>query len=267
MSLGYACINTSLEFNKKNKVTTNRSMILSTFKTKGLAYASELALLNCKDLSKIIQWNEDNGIKFFRISSNVFPWASEYNIEKLPDFKEIESELKSAGALARSFGQRLTSHPGPFNKLCSPKESVVLNTIKDLEIHGKFFDLLGLDKSPYAKINIHVGAAYDDKEVAAKTFCQNFQRLSDSVRSRLTVENDDKPSLFTTQELYDMIYKDIKIPIVFDYHHHSIHNDGMPEQQALEIAISTWDNIKPVVHYSESMCKERNDRSNCYLWL
>jgi UV DNA damage repair endonuclease len=97
--------------------------------------------------------------------------------------------MGEAGDLANKYGQRLTTHPGPFNKLASPKEKVVLSTITDLEIHGKMLDLLKQPRSPHAKINIHVGAAYGDKPMALGNFNRNFERLSDAVKTRLTVEN------------------------------------------------------------------------------
>jgi UV DNA damage endonuclease len=262
MALGYACINMTLDSSSKNlKVTTNRSMIKKTYASRGNQYASQLALANCQDLYKIIQWNEKNGIKFFRISSEMFPWASEYDISSLPDYQEIRAALEKAGSYARSIGQRLTFHPGPFNKLPSEDPNVIKNTTRDLEIHGEIFDLLNLPQTPYAKINIHVGAAYDDKLKACKTFIKNFKNLSHSVRSRLTVENDDKASLYSTRELYDLIYKEIGIPIVFDYHHHTFCEGGQSEQEALELAISTWNGITPVVHYSESRSLEQQDRT------
>ena len=154
---------------------------------------------------------------------------------------------------------RLTAHPGPFNKLASPKERVFELTKTDLSIHGELFDLIGLPRTPYAKLNIHVGAAYGDKSFALDNFCRNFERLPECVRSRLTVENDDKESLYSTQELYEGVYKRIGIPIVFDYHHHMLHTGGQTEQEALELALSTWGDIKPVVHYSESRCLEHNN--------
>ena len=80
---GYCCINTTLQ--KSDKITTNRSMIKRTFAEKGIDYASELALANVKDLVKIINWNNRQGIKLFRISSDMFPWMSEYNLSDLPD--------------------------------------------------------------------------------------------------------------------------------------------------------------------------------------
>jgi len=260
-NLGYACINMGFsERPKTQRITTNRSMIKRTFQEKGLPYASELALQNCKDLLKILEWNHQNDIRFFRLSSNLFPWASEYQLSELPDFEQISEALYEAGLYASENGIRITSHPGPFNKLTSPKESVILNTIRDLEIHGEIFDLMFLDRSPFAKINIHVGAAYDDKSMALGNFCKNFQRLSEAVKTRLTVENDDKPSLYTTEELYDSIYKTIGIPVVFDYHHHDLHPGNQTEGEALDMALSTWPvGIRPVVHYSESRSDEHND--------
>ena len=266
-NLGYACVNMGLSYpcewgdkpRGTQRVTTNRSMIKKTFIQKGIPYASELSLQNVKDLETIVDWNEANNIKFYRMSSDIFPWASEYQLEELPDFDKIQTILERTGNKAKEYGQRLPTHPGPFNKLTSPKEHVIQNTITDLENHGRLFDLLGLPRSPYAKINIHVGAHYNDKQMAIGNFCRNFERLSDSVRSRLTVENDDKASLYSTKELYDEIYSRIGIPIVFDYHHHKFCTGGQDEEEALLTACMTWGDIRPVVHYSQSRSIEHND--------
>ena len=260
INLGYACINTKLSgLPKSKRITTNRTMIKRTFQQKGIKYASELALANVRDLKKIIQWNEDHNIKFYRLSSEMFPWASEYNIEDLPDFEKIARIMGEAGDLANKYGQRLTTHPGPFNKLASPKERVVLATITDLEIHGKMMDLLKQPRTPQAKINIHVGAAYGDKPMALGNFNRNFERLSDAVKTRLTVENDDKKSLYSTRELYEEVYRQIGTPIVFDYHHHKFCDGGLREQDALALALSTWGETKPVVHYSQSRSVEHDN--------
>ena len=267
MNLGYACISMELSQPVKQgrqiireRITTNRSMIRRTFKERGIAYASELALKNCRDLEKILKWNHQKGIKFFRMSSEIFPWASEYQFEDLPDWKLIKSSLQMSGDFAHRFGHRLTFHPGPFNKLTSPKEGVVQNTIKDLEVHGRILDEMGLSRTPYNKINIHVGAHYNNKPMALDNFCKNFERLSESVRSRLTVENDDKASLYSTKELYEGVYKRIGIPIVHDLHHHLFCTGGQTNEEAIKLAAKTWDGVKPVVHYSQSRAEEHNDK-------
>lgn len=252
--IGYACINITLSNvkPKKNSVMTNRTMVKRTFEQRGIKYASELALKNVKDLEKIIRWNEKNSFRFFRVSSDMFPWASHYALEDLPDIEEIAKVLKRTGDFASQHGHRITFHPGPFNKLCASNKAVVKNTIRDLEIHGEVFDLMGLSRSVYNCINIHVGAAYGDKSKALTAFCKNFERLPESVRTRLTVENDDRPSLYSTKDLYEGVYKSIGVPIVFDYHHHKFCDGGQTESEALALAVSTWGKIKPETHYSET---------------
>jgi len=251
MNLGYACINMTLG-EQKPRITTNRSMIKKTFKEKGLEYAGELALQNVRDLFTILQWNNRKGIKLFRVSSDIFPWASEYGIENLPQYKRIETILQACGNYVKQNGIRVNAHPGPFNVLVSPRENVVQNTITDLEIHGKIFDMMGLEKSPYNNLNIHCNGVYGDKQSAMDRFCTNFERLSDSVKSRLTVENDDKASMYSVKDLM-YIHERIGIPIVFDYHHHQFCTGDLSEQEALELAMTSWpEGITPEVHYSES---------------
>ena len=258
MNLGYACINSTLSI-QKPKITTNRTMIKKTFIDRGIDYAGELSMLNVADLSTILKWNVDNEIKLFRLSSELFPWASEYKFTDLPQYDEICKLLSVAGDFIKNNNLRITSHPGPFNVLVSPRQNVVDNTITDLRIHGEMFDMLGLSRTPFNKINIHCNGVYGDKISAMDRFCKNFEKLPISVRSRLTVENDDKASMYSVLDLM-YIHKRIGIPIVFDYHHHKFCTGNLSEQEALELAISTWpDGIKPVVHYSESKSLHESD--------
>ena len=268
MNLGYACINMQLSYPQKYggqekgvlPITTGRSMIKRTFESKGLDYASDLALANAKDLDKIIDWNILNGFNFFRITSGLAPWKSEYNWTDLKDLDEIKMYLHSAGVKAKTHNLRITSHPGPFNVLTSPHQHVVDNCVNDLTMHGDVFDMLGLTRTHFNKINIHIGGAYGDKPASMKRFCENFNLLPESVKSRLTVENDDKASMYSVKELYNGVYNVIGVPIVFDYHHHKFCDGGLGEQEALELAISTWpEGITPATHYSESRREEQGD--------
>ena len=250
MNIGYACINMTLG-SQKPKITTNRGMIRKTFDTKGLSYVSELVLQNVRDLIQVIKWNEQNGIKFYRMSSEIFPWMSEYDFSDLPDYKKICTLLLGAGTLAKKYRQRLTFHPGPFNVLASPNDNVVKKTIIDLNKHSQIMDLMGLSTTPYNKINIHVGGVYGDKASALQRWVDGFKLLDDNTKSRLTIENDDKQSAYTVRDLM-FIHQNTGIPIVFDYHHHTCHPDGMTHKEALEMAMSTWPkDIIPIVHVSE----------------
>ena len=260
MKIGYACINSTLQ--TAGGITTNRGMRQKTYNEKGLDYVSELALQNCRDLVTIVKWNEENGIKLFRMSSDIFPWMTYYDFTDLPDYNKIANLLKGAGLLATKYGQRLTFHPSHFNALGSPNPIVVEKAIKELDKHGDIMDLMGLGTTHYNKINIHVGGAYGDKPSTLDRWCSNFAKLNDNTRSRLTIENDDKANMYSVVELVEGISKPTGVPVVFDYYHHKFCTGGLTEQEALELAISTWPKgITPCCHYSESRRKEHLDES------
>jgi UV DNA damage endonuclease len=193
-----------------------------------------------------------NGIKVFRITSELFPWASEYKLEAMPDFPAIRAMLEACGQLPI----RVSTHPGPFNKLAGTGPTLA-NTIKDLEIHSQLFDLMGLEPSHWNKINIHIGGAYGDKEETIKRFAQHFRLLSPNLQKRLTVENDDKQGLYTVAELKPL-HEMIGIPIVFDYFHHRLHSGYQSEEEAFLTAYETWGPVRPVFHYSSSR-REKED--------
>ena len=260
MKLGYACINMTLQ--AAGGITTNRGMRQKTFNERGLSYVSELALQNVRDLVTIIKWNEEMGIKLFRMSSELFPWMTYYNFEDLPDYDKIKNVLKGIGTLAEKYGHRLTFHPSHFNALGSPNPKVLESTIKELNEHSKIMDLMGLSATVYNKINIHIAGAYGDKQATLDRWISNYHKLDPNTQARLTVENDDKENMYSVQELYDGVYKKCGVPIVFDYFHHKFCTGDLTEEEALKLAASTWPkDIVPLTHYSESRRKEKLDES------
>jgi len=260
MKLGYACINSTLQ--AAGGITTNRGMRQKTFNERGLSYVSELALQNVKDLETIVKWNEEMGIKLFRMSSDIFPWVTYYDFTDLPDYPMIDVYLKNIGALADKYGQRLTFHPSHFNALGSPNPIVVEKTIKELNAHSDIMDTMNLSPTVYNKINIHIGGAYGDKQATLKRWIDNYYKLNHNTQARLTVENDDKENMYSVKELYKGISEQCGVPIVFDYYHHKFCTGGLTEQEALELAASTWPKgIVPCTHYSESRRKEHLDES------
>jgi UV DNA damage endonuclease len=213
---------------------------------------SALALKNVRNLIEIIKWNEQNGFKVYRMSSDMFPWQSEYEFKDLPDFRKISVLLRGAGNLALKYGQRLSFHPGPFNVLGSPNEDLVQKTIKELNQHSEIMDIMGLPKSHLYPINIHCNGVYGDKNATLSRWANNYLKLSESAQSRLVVENDDKGSMYSVKDLYDGIFTKVKVPITFDYHHHRFNSSGLSEKEAFELAMSTWKyhKVRPLFHYS-----------------
>jgi UV DNA damage endonuclease len=230
-------------------------MVRKTFDVKGLPYVSELIILNLKDTLKVLDWNLKNKIYIYRMSSDSFPWMSEYNFESLPNFKLISQLLKYVGDKAKSNCIRLSYHPGPFNVLASETTSVVSKTISELNKHAELMDLMGLDQTTFYPINIHINTTKPTREEAAKRFCDQFQNLSESCKKRLTVENDDSPNQYSVKFLYENVYKVIGIPIVFDQHHFNYGPKDQTMEEALKLAHSTW-NTRCLTHMSSSRLLE-----------
>jgi UV DNA damage endonuclease len=247
--LGYCCINMTLW---EQGFNTNRGMVKKTFLDRGLKYASELALKNVKDLQKVIRWNYERKISLYRITSDLFPWCSEYELHELPDYNQIVSTLNSAGSSAMAYGQRLTFHPSHFCILASLNPDVITKSLKELRQHGEIMDLMGLERSHQYPINIHVNTSNPTKEAAADRFCKSFDLLDDTAKLRLVVENDDKKAGFTPTDLYELLHKRINIPITFDFLHFKCNPDSLSEEEALQLSISTWGQNRALTHYSES---------------
>ena len=253
---GYCCINMTLG---KQDIRTGRTMIERKFKQGGMQLASDISLKNAKDLLPILQWNERNGIRLFRIGSEIFPRWNHYVLEDLPDIEEIKHHLRAAGDFARAHGHRLTTHPGPFHILGSPKRDVVTNSIIGLERHSEMFDLMGYEPSFDNLINIHIGAAYGDKESTISRWLANYAMLSDELQARLVLENDDKASLYSVRDLYEMVHAHTDIPITFDYWHHTFNTGDLSEREAFFMARETWEKhgVTQCTHYSESRRREQ----------
>ena len=253
---GYACINMELSI---NGIRTGRTMIDRKFKQGGLQLASDISLANAKDLLPILQWNEQHDIRLFRLGSELFPRWNHYELTDLPGINEIAKHLRAAGDFAKAHGHRITTHPGPFHILGSPDAVVVDNSIVSLERHSELFDLMGFAPSFENKINIHVGATYNDKPGTIARWLQNYDRLSDSLKARLVIENDDKASMYSVRDLYEMLHTQIEIPITFDYWHHTFNTGDLSEQEAFFMARETWQRhgVTQCTHYSESRRREQ----------
>jgi UV DNA damage endonuclease len=227
-------------------------MIKKTWQEKGIAYASQLALANLRDLLKILEWNKQNDIKIYRMSSDIFPWMSEYKISDLPDFYEIAAIASKVGKYVKENDMRISFHPGQFDVLASPNENVVEKTIYDLDQHSNIMNLIGLPRDYSSPINIHIGGSYGDKESALARFCENFSRLAPHTQARLVVENDDKASQFSVKDLYHGVYRVIGCPITFDHLHHRFCTGDLSAHEAAHLAASTWHGFTPLQHYSSS---------------
>jgi UV DNA damage endonuclease len=262
-NIGYCCISMGVNADKKKKefVTVNRGMVRRTFDAKGLPYVSELVIENLKDTLKLLEYNIKNNIYIYRMSSDSFPWMSEYEFSDLPKFPAIHTYMKLIGKKIKDHGIRVSYHPGPFNVLASENPSVVEKTIKELNKHAELMDLMELDQTTFYPINIHINTTQPTRELAAERFCKEFENLSESCKKRLVVENDDGQNQYSVKMLYDWVYKVIEIPITFDQHHFNYGPQDQTMEEALRLAHSTW-KTRALTHMSSPKTLEDTSGKN-----
>lgn len=257
MLLGYCCINETLRACKPS-VFTNRTVIKKNFTREK---ASKLILQNVKDLRQILEWNEENNVKVFRISSEVFPQSTNGDLSycpaDLPDGEEIVATIKDCGVYAFQHGHILALHPGPFTCIGSDSDDVVTKSIQEVEAHNWFADTL-CDNVPNLHVNInwHIGRNYG--EGVSKRFLEGWRRLSEGVRKRSSIENDDKAKGWSVTKLYKELYEVEGIRLCLDLHHSVFsREEGVTLEQEFEMAKRTWNGAWQEVHHSNS---EKEDR-------
>lgn len=217
-----------------------------------------LGIANAKDIVKMLRWNDKYGIKFLRLSSEMFPFAShpEYGY-KLVSF--VSEELADAGKVAAELGHRLTTHPGQYTQLGSPRKPVIDNAIRDLDYHAELLSLLKLppQQDRDAVMILHLGGVFGDKEATLDRFRENYKKLPQGVKDRLVLENDDVS--WSVHELLPLC-EELNIPMVLDFHHHNIIFDAVQIREGTKDIVNlfprilaTWKrkNITPKMHYSE----------------
>ena len=229
-------------------VTTTATAIQRMKRPEALAKLSRLCLENADALLAALQYCADHGIGCFRINSQILPIKTHptagYDIAGLPESDEIIRRFKECGKFAKKHKLRTCFHPDQFVVLNSPRPDVVDKSIAELEYQAEVAEWVGADV-----VNIHGGGGYGDKPKALAEFARNLDRLSARVRTRLTVENDDK--IFTPEDLLP-ICKATGIPLVYDVHHHRCHPDGLSIEQATKQALATWDR-EPMFHISSPL--------------
>jgi UV DNA damage endonuclease len=252
IQLGLCCLNTVLR-EQKPPVFASRSVILKTLETKGVEHLKEKIIQNLKDILQMMDWNEQNGIKVFRLSSELFPHKSNPRAP-VYTFDFAKELLTKIGEKSKSLNQRLTFHPGQFNCIGSPNEEVIKNTTNDLKYHADVLDLMGLSNN--SVMVIHGGGTYKNKELTKTRWCENYINMPENIRRRLVLENCEKNfSIVDCLEISEIV----NIPVVFDTHHFECYKILHPEESFKDPAyympaiLETWKrrNIKPKFHISE----------------
>jgi UV DNA damage endonuclease len=239
MRIGYPCINRTID------CTANSTFRLKSYSETRL---KQTVKNNLDCLRRILQFNLEQRIFFFRISSDLVPFSS-HPINKFNWQKYFQEEFEEIGEFITKSRMRISMHPDQFTLINSIKEDIFERSKNELKYHAEILDLLKLGAS--AKIQIHVGGVYGDKEKSTKRFVKRFSELDDSIIRRLVIENDDK--------LYDLndclkINAQTQIPILFDAFHHKLNNStNHTTEDSFDSTMKTWNEKRdgiPMVDYS-----------------
>jgi UV DNA damage endonuclease len=252
VQLGLCCLNTILRA-QKPPIFASRKMIIRSVEEKGIDELKSKIIQNLKDVLTMMDWNEQNGIKLFRLSSELFPHKSNPRVDDYSFDFAIEL-LKQIGDKAKKYKQRLTFHPGQYNVVGTPNPKCFQQTIIDLKYHADVLDLMGLDDN--SVMVVHGGGMYGDKEKTVERWCKQYQELPENVRRRLVLENCEK-----CFSIIDCLHVSsvVNIPVVFDTHHFACYRDTHPSEtfkepgEYISAILETWKRrgIKPKFHVSE----------------
>ena len=188
IQLGLCCLNMTLR-GQNPSVFASRKMIIRTIKEKGIYCLKMKIIENLCDVLKIMDWNEENGIKVYRLSSEMFPHKSNPKVEDYT-FDFVLDLLKLIGEKSKKYNQRLTFHPGQYNVVGTPNQKVFEQTCINLKYQADVLDLMGMGVD--SVMVVHGGGMYGDKEKTKIRWCEQFHELPENVKKRLVLENCEK---------------------------------------------------------------------------
>ena len=241
MSIGYAC---------HTLAVSGAEMKKCLLRNADEATLRGLIEWNLSALERMVDYNLQNGIRLYRISSDLIPFASS-PVNRIPWALDYAERLAAIGRKILLGGIRVSMHPGQYTVLNSPDPTVAENAVRELVYHTQLLDALGIPASH--RIILHIGGAYGDKPAALARFRECFAALPQPVRARLTVENDDR--IFTAQDALTT-WRENSIPVVFDNLHHFLHPSSPPERDDaawIRLCAETWGPAdgRQKIHYSQ----------------
>lgn len=258
--LGYVAIALNLP-----KITSSSTLTFARYskinnEEEKLKKLKQITYSNIKALEEILNYNIENNLHFYRITSNLIPLAT--HPEVMWDYRKyFKDDFKYIGKIIKDSNMRVDTHPDQFNVINSDKESVVQNTIRNLNVNVNLFEDMNYEDG---KMVIHIGGAKGGKDEAIKRFIKNLEKFPERIRNRLILENDDK--VFSAKDVLE-ICKTTNLPMVLDVHHYDCKNDGECLEDLLQDIFNTWNQEKlvPKIHFSSPREFEKDRKHSDYI--
>lgn len=250
IQLGLCCLNITM---KSEGIYPSRKIIQRIIKRDGIIELKRRVTENLQDLVKMIEWNEEHGIRVFRLSSELFPHYTNPKVENYT-MEFAYDLLKQVGDTAKKYGHRLTFHPGQYNVVGTPREEMFLKTVLELKYHAQIMNRMGIGLE--GVMVVHGGGIYGDKEATKKRWIENYKKLPSEITDRLVLENCERA--FSIKDCLE-VSEGCGVPVVFDTHHFECYKLLHPEEEFkpgeyyMPLILNTWKrkNVKPKFHVSE----------------
>lgn len=202
---------------------------------------------NLENTLRILKYNLAHDIKVYRLTSKLIPLATHPMAEDWDYMDDLKAEFKAVGDFIKENDLRISSHPDHFTLLNSPREDVHNASIKDLDYHENMYLAMGLDNK--AKLVMHTGGYYKDKDQSIERLINNFKELRQGLKDRIILENDDK--IYNAEDVLG-ICKLLKVPMVLDVHHERCNKSSRDIGEYIEEIFNTWEGagLPPKIHLS-----------------
>jgi len=246
---GYVAMSVMLENASPSKTVTLRShtQLAARDPAAALNKVRRTARENLDNTMRLLRHNKAHGVMVFRFSSKLLPLATHLALADWDYIDDLKDRLRLIGAFIRENKMRVSFHPDHYTLINSPREEVLLSSLRDYEYHSSLLEAMGLDER--ARLVTHVGGCYNDREGSIERFKKNWGRVPEHVAGRLTLENDDKT--YSAREVLD-ICNDLSLPMVLDLHHYKCNNKGESIIELMPEIFKTWalTGLPPKIHIS-----------------
>ncbi|HZK24057.1 MAG TPA: UV DNA damage repair endonuclease UvsE [Oscillospiraceae bacterium] len=250
---GFVAMSTVLENASPSQTVTWKTYqkIRETSTDAAIEKLLRVARQNLKNSLRLLQYCQANFVQVYRFSSKIIPLATHPEVE-WNYLQDLQPELQALGEYIITNKLRVTFHPDHFIVLNSPREVVFKNAVADLAYHSLL--LTALQQDDNAKLVIHVGGSYGNKETALERFMENWSLLPTGAAKRVILENDDRT--YTANETLTLCEK-LQVPMVLDVHHDWCnHEPGRDLTEIYARFVGTWQAtpLPPKIHVSSPKC-------------
>lgn len=251
--LGYVAMSNIVPNASPSRRMTATAFMKIEDRDAALRRLEQLGQENIHNTLRLLKHNRAHDIRLFRLSSRLIPLVGHESTEGWEPITPLRNSFRELGEYAIRNKMRMSFHPDHFTVINTPREEVLHSSLRDLDFYVKMFEAMGLDRR--AKLVMHLGGTYGNKEASRQRFIDQYKRVPDKVKERLTLENDDKT--YTALETLE-VCEELGLPMVLDVHHHQVNNQGETVDDLWPKIAATWEGseLAPKIH----MSSPKNDK-------